>query len=443
MKRVVVAPGVTDLNRGDQSLTWLIKDLLEESGEKFEVTLLEQGNTEEDIERQSRQSKKIGFDVQSPILLHPARGKKNDNVKYSFFTKISWGLTGIKDLFTSSFLLSKSKVLNKIGSKFLNSRQKETLKTYESMDFLVIKGGGFLHSYARLTDLYYLYYHLFDIMLAKSLKKKVLIMPNSFGPYKGKLERKIVRRVLSQCDLIFAREEKSQKYLSKLLVNKEVNLSPDLGFYIRDYTEGRELSSLYNVKKKKVAITMRPYRFPENEDPELKYQRYINEMFQFICFLIEKDFYPVLTAHTLGPSAHENDILALKEVINKLNEQSVSSEKYAYIENPEMNCYDLTKFYEQMDYIVGTRFHSIIFAMSSMIPPIAIAYSGNKAQGIMKDAKLSEYVIEIGHIEDREIIDKFESLVNDSSNVKEKLKTYLKLCQKEKETMIGLIDRNI
>ena len=49
MKKVVITPGITDLNRGDQALIWLIKDILEDEGISVEVKLLQSGNNEDDI----------------------------------------------------------------------------------------------------------------------------------------------------------------------------------------------------------------------------------------------------------------------------------------------------------------------------------------------------------------------------------------------------------
>lgn len=42
-------------------------------------------------------------------------------------------------------------------------------------------------------------------------------MPNSFGPFLGKFEKYIVKKVLSKCDLIYAREDISRRYLQDLL----------------------------------------------------------------------------------------------------------------------------------------------------------------------------------------------------------------------------------
>ncbi len=110
MKKIIVTPGITDLNRGDQALIWLIKDILGAERVLVEAKLLQSGNTLEDVHMQSRQSVQEGYDVMTPLLLHPARNKKTKGIDYSFFVKMRWGLTALRDLLNSSLLLSKKKL---------------------------------------------------------------------------------------------------------------------------------------------------------------------------------------------------------------------------------------------------------------------------------------------------------------------------------------------
>lgn len=439
MKKIVITPGITDLNRGDQALIWLIKDILESEGISVEAKLLQSGNNEEDIYMQSRQSVDMGYDVMTPLLLHPARNKETKDIGYSFFVKIRWGLTALKDLVNSSLLLSKYTFLHRIGESKLNKHQIKTYQSFKDMDLMVVKGGGFLHTYKRITDIYYLYYSLFNIMLAHRLGKKVIIMPNSFGPFLGKFEKYIVKKVLNKCDLIYAREDISRRYLHDLL-GREVFLSPDLGFYISPNENEDNLGDIKLPKSEiKVAITMRPYRFPEYSDGEHRYEKYINEMFLACKELIKNGYHPVFVAHTLGPSAHENDRIALNEVIEKLKEAGVSSANYTFADDPGMNCFGLTNLYSQVDYIIGTRFHSVIFAMTSLTPAIAISYSGHKTTGIMQDMGLEEYVVKIGEMDSKVLIEKFNKLVLNEQDVKEKIHNYIQKCKDDKVDLVSKI----
>ncbi|WP_315113918.1 polysaccharide pyruvyl transferase family protein [Clostridium intestinale] len=436
MKKILITPGITDLNRGDQALIWLIRDMFQEAGIEASYKLLQSGNNEEDVYNQSKQSIKEGFDIIKPILLHPARGKGKKYIGYTIFTKLSWGITALGDLFKSLLLISRIPIFRKLGIILLDKEQKQTYKEFESMDCMVVKGGGFLHTYKRMSDIYYLYYSLFNLILAKKMGKKVIVMPNSFGPFMGTIEKVIIKKILSKCDLIYARENISKEYLSKIIDNK-VFLSADLGFYIKKYNkiQYNEVSNI-NTLMKKVAITMRPYRFPESTDGEKKYELYIKSMYEVVKHLINKNYYPIFVAHTLGPSSHEDDRIAIEEVIKLLDSHGFSKKEYLYVNKDELNCYDITELYSNMDYVIGTRFHSVIFAMTSFVPSIAISYSGNKTIGIMNDIGLKDYTINILDINSKEIISKFDLLTKNEVDVKNKITKYMNRIDLEKDNIL-------
>jgi colanic acid/amylovoran biosynthesis protein len=48
--------------------------------------------------------------------------------------------------------------------------------------------------------------------------------------------------------------------------------------------------------------------------------------------------------------------------------------------------------------LIGTRFHSVIFALTSRIPCVAIGYE-HKTRGIMDDLGLGDWVIQIADVE--------------------------------------------
>lgn len=71
----------------------------------------------------------------------------------------------------------------------------------------------------------------------------------------------------------------------------------------------------------------------------------------------------------------------------------------ADIEDKELNCQDVEKIYSYYDFMIGTRFHSVIFSLNVGTPSIAIAYGGNKGKGIMEDLGNSDFSIDIDKLE--------------------------------------------
>lgn len=438
MKNILIIPGITDLNRGDQALVWFTKDILDTALPSLDIRVLECGNTKEEVSMQSSQSIRQGMQVLAPLLLHPSRITNKQKIGYSFLQFLLWALVSITDLIKSSMLLSRMQAVNQIGYHFLNERQKETYRFFLSLDTLVVKGGGFLHSYGRWSDMYYLYYSLFNIMLAKRLKKKIIFMPNSFGPYYKNREKHFVQSVLRGCGLIYARESISQNYLSALV--NDLQMAPDLAFYMPGFILHQPCKHDLSQFNNKVAITLRPYRFPESEEDAVqKYNTYLTAITDTVVYFIENGYHPVFVAHTLGPSAHEDDRLAIGEVLKLLSERNINPNQFTYIDDAEMDCYEIARLYAQMMYIVGTRFHSVIFSLTALVPALAISYSGNKTTGIMKDMGLEEYVLDISNISFEQLTAKFNKLSKERLLVIDKIRSYLHLCDREKQAMINKI----
>ena len=78
-----------------------------------------------------------------------------------------------------------------------------------------------------------------------------------------------------------------------------------------------------------------------------------------------------------------------------------------------------------MHYLVGTRLHSVIFALGMGVPCISISYHGTKAQGIMESMDLGQYVLSIEDIDYKSLVSKFESLVSEKTVIEKKITSQL------------------
>lgn len=412
MKKYIIIPGCSDLNRGDQALVWETKRLAEEAGFKGEYFLTSERN--EPVEQSLAQ----GIKVVHPLLEHPSRKfKSKENITYTKTLKIKWGIVALWDFLGSLFLLCKPTRF--ITKHLVNSEKKEIITLFENADAIFMKGGGLLQTYGGLSSTYSMYFWTFPILLAHALKKPVYVMPNSFGPFEGPMVKLIAKKTLSKCRLVTSRETLSQEMVRKYLGLSVQNYA-DLAFMLPK-SKMDDIHKKYNlpIDRKLVAITMRPYRFPGNHDPEKAYQSFKTEMANFIHWLYERGMMPVIVEHTLAVNAHENDGACIKDVVSMIDKK-----EYCIISDPNLNCYELKAIYGQCDYIVGTRFHSVIFSFGSTVPGIAIAYTGNKSQGIMHDIGLDDYVVGIEEVSAQLLIKKFESLQKEEGIIRKKITAY-------------------
>lgn len=436
---IFILPGNTDLNRGDQALVWETIEVVKEVCPDVKFVLFESGVSKKDAYLQSRQTQLLGHEIVPKILRHPSRLIKSkehnsEYISHSIRTKLLWGLQAVLDFFSSSLLLSKIKIFNIVGEQLISHAQRESLRRLKNAQAVIVKGGGFIHAYGKATDFYTMYFSLFHVKLAQRLGKKVIIFPNSIGPVKGIFTRIFVGKVLRNTKLITVREQVSKDYL-KSNMGLETLLFPDLGFFLKskDVQNGSAYLKSKGIpvgEKKIVGITLRPYRFPKSENPKLSYQNYISEIVSFVKTICSQNVHVIFFAHTLGPSAHEDDRLALRDVIDTLD--GTTQKNTTYIEDADHDCRDLQDMYTHLDVMVGTRFHSVIFALNSFVPCIAIAYGGNKSFGIMNDMGLNEYVFPIEKFTKDDLIISYNKILDNEHDYKEKIKVYKEYLAKQR-----------
>lgn len=438
-KKVIIIPGNTDLNRGDQALVWETIRLVEDVYGKGNVECkLMTGIGGPDYQLQNGQTEKLGYEFIDTILKHPSRNftkKTEDSKGYTVGTLIQWGWQALIDYIRTRPLLSSCSAIRSTGELFLNQSQKHAIHEIKSVDAVFVKGGGFIHSYGAKTDPYFLYFLTYHIRLAEAYGKKTIILPNSIGPLKNRIAKRIALKALNRTCLLIAREKISNQFLISL--NVKSKYYPDLGFFLcpseRDMSEYLAAHGV-PVDKKKVVITLRPYRFLGKSNPQELYQKYTNSIVCLVSHLVKKDYHVTFMAHTLGPSSHEDDRIAIKDVSDALPKDLRT--KISYIEDFDLTCKDVEKIYSYYDFMVGTRFHSVIFALNVNVPSIAIAYGGNKGKGIMNVLGNDDYSIGMDTIDEASLISVFDKLENNREKYLLNLKGKKVEIQRQRDDLI-------
>lgn len=440
--KAIVVPGVTDLNKGDQALVWESVRLINDTKLFSEVSILSNGDTPEEEYLLCSQSKENGFNILKHLLKHPRRGihSKDEEIKDSYISLIKQISHALKDLFSRRFLLlvCKNPMLVKM---FFSSQVFSTISEFKKSDAIFVKGGGFIHAYGEFKAPYVIWYSLFYIKLALRLRKKVIIFPNSFGPFNGLFVKKQIRSVLSKVDLIFARETISSEALSKLL-NKKITIEKDLGFFLLkdDSFNVYKLLEKYqiNTSDTLIGITVRPWRFPDRDNPKQLYDNYIESICSFVDFLVEKKHKVVFCNQSMGPNTHEDDRNAIKLIYSKYHD----NEHVVWI-NENLTSRQLKTLYSKFTCFLGTRFHSVIFSTTSLVPSIAIGYGGNKAAGIMEDLNLDKLQIPISEISFDKLKDSFIYLQVNEEYINKLLRENIDSLIDSRDRMIELIRKTM
>ncbi len=106
-----------------------------------------------------------------------------------------------------------------------------SLGEFFDSDIIISPGGDFI------SPKFFMITSLSEILFAKMLGKKVVILAQSMGPFYG-LDRLVASKVIGMCDLIIAREKKTAEHLAQMGI-RNVHVTADLAFALDGNDAGK------------------------------------------------------------------------------------------------------------------------------------------------------------------------------------------------------------
>lgn len=415
--KLLVVNGWSDDNKGDLAIVdGMISGLRDRFGE-FTFKLLPSCNFEPSHHRFV--SKIYGFDgILSQIL--PVHYPDAQNRVFRILRRVF-------DFVISLVILAFPKFALVIGGRF-----SALYGYYQQADRVVSKGGHIFSTNNKLlVGGYGLYCNLFPILFAKRLRKRTLVIAQSFGGFSHSAHKRMAGFALKGVEFIGAREEQSLKLMRSCgLTNSK--LVWDTAFLIDPCD--RKQKYIFEGGRFCV-ITIRPWSFPGKSNPLELYQSYLNEIISLVKFLEGEGISTVFVPQVRGPFRFEDDLRETRKIEEMLNA------KRAFFVYDDMSPSELADLYSKAEFIVGTRFHSVILALSNCTPAVSISYSGFKATGIMDLLGLGDYVIDINCVSGGALIGLVERIIPRRGEVKAKLCIDIPRIRKELRLAFGEIKR--
>ncbi len=277
---------------------------------------------------------------------------------------------------------------------------RKTTELYQRADLIITVGGGYFRSSADPVTFVNLLLMLHPLHFATLLGKPTCLYTMSVGPFYRPIEKSLTARAFRKLPLILIRENTSLELLEAMDVTENVRRSVDSGFLFTG-KKSAELRKTLELKKTDilVGVTARKWLNAEGQ------AAYETALAQTIDAIITKHkvqvvFIPQVTS----VSNNDDDRKVSRSVVSRMKQtQSV------HVMEDDYDHYDVKAMYDELDYIIGTRFHSVIFSLTSRVPAIAIEYE-HKTSGIMRDLNLSEWTVKIEDVKPEVLTKKFDAL---------------------------------
>lgn len=406
MKTITITNAYTWYNKGDAGiLLGIVNSLKKIYNEDIEINILS-FTPEEDRKRycEDKCIKNVESNVLNPFPF-----------KHSKIGKI---VAIIKLIIRMIYLL----IMMNVSMKTLAGKDKSFDLMLKS-DIIVVCGGGFLGG-KKFDSLM----HLFQIYANTKCKKPVIMMGNSIEPIKRKLIKFFTEKTLLKVDYIYAREKITYQYLSQFMPKEKYELIPDMAFMLEDVIEKKENINQFRKSHDILfGITVRKWNFPNAvENKEIAMDRYVNSIVKMMESLMQKNKAGfIFIPQVIVEYADDTDVA--KKIREKLPEKYKES---FLILHDDLSPVEIKTLIGNMDYFIGTRMHSNIFATSMKVPTVAIAYE-KKTNGIMETVGLQDYVVEINQITAEKLIEKISKSLKNKKVIQQELEIRIPKLRKE------------
>ncbi|CVI73537.1 colanic acid biosynthesis protein [Clostridiales bacterium CHKCI001] len=249
---------------------------------------------------------------------------------------------------------------------------------------------------------------IIEIELAKSRGAKVAVIGQSIGPVTREINKKLLIKVMNQCDYINVRDLDSQRFLQSLLPNKKILCSIDTALIISDVYQQK------NLKESVVNVMAAGYSKYTSIKGDLIPNYFINKLLGRI--LLKYYLYDIKTAIILRSIIKKKNVKIrfimstnwkFDLAFTKRLTYFLPKNSYEVIINPDIDT--LCDYLTRGRVLISSKMHPIIISTSYNIDSIAISYNF-KIDNFMNSIGKKQNCYRNDRIKVHEIIDKVCSL---------------------------------
>ena len=322
----------------------------------------------------------------------------------------------------------------KFPTSIENRRVLKALKQLEDADVIISAPGG--PYFGDLYASHEIREHLLHILIAKILRKPVMIYAPSMGPFKISWRNLIRRYFLNKVEIISVRDHISKKYLDCLkLARPLIYLTCDSAFQntinvtaveLKDIMLAEEIIGNEGNFDKRILVGITPagarWNFKDAQNSAEKQREYNQTIARAVDYIADKyDAIVVFYPQLYGKS---DDVLLINDIVKLVNHKE-SIRIFSKTRNSEIQ----QAVISQMDIFLGNRYHSVVFSLKAKIPTVCLAYE-HKAVSLMNSMQLGDFVIDMNEFNYENLIDKINKLWNQKEKIRVALKSRIRIIRK-------------
>lgn len=315
-------------------------------------------------------------------------------------------------------------------------KHNERLRVIENSDFIGDVRGG--DSFSDIYGITNFISGSIPSVITLFLGKKLVLLPQTYGPYKSSISRRIARYILKHAHIILSRDLESidlvKDILSKNNGDKQIIFCPDVAFSLDSVAPVDGIIPPFtNTGSKFPLIGLNVngllynggYTRDNMFNLKLDYKLFVHKLSE--AFLKKTSANLLLIPHTFAAHGHvESDSDACAEVFAALS--TIYNGRIQEITG-EHNQHAIKGIIGHCNFFIGSRMHSCIASLSQIIPTVAVAYS-KKFSGVFNSIDVGDLVIDAREAEIQEAVDKIIAMFENRVQIENKLQIQINAAQK-------------
>jgi colanic acid/amylovoran biosynthesis protein len=303
------------------------------------------------------------------------------------------------------------------------------LRSIEQIDLAAAISGG--DSFSDIYGLGRLLYVSLPQILVLLLNKKLVLLPQTIGPFRGRLSKGIATYILRRADQVCSRDAAGLQVVADLIgrdaTDRKCRFCYDLGFVL-DPIPPDHLSVVGLSRTTQSAIplvglnvsgllALGGYSRKNMFGLKIDYEKLIHRL---IHHMIARNGVDVLLIpHVFGSDVKsESDEVICERVWHQLREKY---EGRLGITRGSYNPSEIKYVIGQCDFVIGSRMHACIAAVSQCVPTACIAYS-QKFIGVMEAVGVQASVADARRLSEDEILEVVQNSYDLRHDIRNELK---------------------
>lgn len=241
-------------------------------------------------------------------------------------------------------------------------------------------------------------------------RKPMFFLPQAWGPFEKPEVKQAIHTLLDHPTVrYYSRDEKSSGYLEDVLKKSSgaITSYPDIVFHFQGGTpeQGEHILRSMGCSRKRKIIGIAPnYRVYERTEGHGAGNKYIQAIVKLIKHCLKShDVDVVLQANEIYEHSGETDDRYLCSTIASL----INRPDRCFATRDYLTAEETKVLIGQFDYMIGSRFHSLVFAFSQGIPGMSISWS-HKYRELFSLFDMEDQVQEYEEMKEESLIELFE-----------------------------------